>query len=133
MELGSVIQVLENKTILVTGATGFLAKIFVEKILRVQPNVKKLYLLVRAADAKSASQRLQNEVIAKDLYRVLREKLGANWNSFISEKVTSVPGDITLENLGVKDSNLVEEMWREVNIVVNVAATTNFDDRYDVH
>ncbi|XP_028071056.1 alcohol-forming fatty acyl-CoA reductase-like [Camellia sinensis] len=62
MELGSVIQVLENKTILVTGATGFLAKIFVEKILRVQPNVKKLYLLVRAADAKSASQRLQNEV-----------------------------------------------------------------------
>ncbi|GMP99013.1 hypothetical protein CsSME_00046664 [Camellia sinensis var. sinensis] len=23
-------------------------------------------------------------------------------------------------------------MWREVNIVVNVAATTNFDDRYDV-
>ncbi|XP_028091049.1 alcohol-forming fatty acyl-CoA reductase-like isoform X1 [Camellia sinensis] len=132
MELGSVIQVLENKTILVTGATGFLAKIFVEKILRVQPNVKKLYLLVRAADAKSASQRLQNEVIAKDLYRVLREKLGANWNSFISEKVTSVPGDITLENLGVKDSNLVEEMWREVNIVVNVAATTNFDDRYDV-
>ncbi|CAL5436261.1 unnamed protein product [Camellia sinensis] len=132
MELGSVIKFLENRTILVTGGTGFLAKIFVEKILRVQPNVKKLYLLVRAADAKSASQRLQTEVIAKDLFRVLREKLGANLNSFIAEKVTPVPGDITLENLGVKDSNLVEEMWREVDIVVNLAATTNFDERYDV-
>ncbi|GMP24320.1 hypothetical protein CsSME_00001626 [Camellia sinensis var. sinensis] len=61
MELGSVVHFLENRTILVTGATGFLAKIFVEKILRVQPNVKKLYLLLRASDAHSASQRLHNE------------------------------------------------------------------------
>lgn len=30
--------------------------------MRVQPKVKKIYLLLRAADAKSASQRLQNEV-----------------------------------------------------------------------
>jgi fatty acyl-CoA reductase len=36
--------------------------VFVEKVLRVQPNLKKLYLLVRAADAKSATYRLQNEV-----------------------------------------------------------------------
>ncbi|PSR86500.1 Alcohol-forming fatty acyl-CoA reductase [Actinidia chinensis var. chinensis] len=132
MELGSIIQFLENKTILVTGATGFLAKIYVEKVLRVQPNVKKLYLLLRAKDAKSASQRLHNEVIAKDLFRVLRELLGANLSSLISEKITPVAGDITCENLGVKDSNLVEEMWKEVDVVVNLAATTNFDERYDV-
>ncbi|XP_059627502.1 fatty acyl-CoA reductase 3-like [Cornus florida] len=133
MELDSVINFLENRTILVTGGTGFLAKIFVEKILRVQPNVKKLYLLVRATDAKAALQRLHNEVIAKDLFRVLKEKLGANLNSFISGKVIPVAGDITCEkNLGVEDINLVEEMWREVDIVVNLAATTNFDERYDV-
>lgn len=36
--------------------------VFVEKILRVQPNVKKLYLLLRAADDKSATQRLHDEV-----------------------------------------------------------------------
>ncbi|KAG8655122.1 hypothetical protein MANES_04G005501v8 [Manihot esculenta] len=63
MELGSILQFLENKTILLTGVTGFLAKTFVEKILRVQPNVKKLYLLLRAADATSASYRFHNEVI----------------------------------------------------------------------
>ncbi|KAG5566558.1 hypothetical protein RHGRI_002197 [Rhododendron griersonianum] len=106
--------------------------VFVEKILRVQPNVKKLYLLLRAADEKSALQRFHNEAIAKDLFRVLREKLGGNLNSLISEKVTLVPGDITCENLGVKDPNLEEEMWREVDVVVNLAATTNFDERYDV-
>jgi len=34
----------------------------VEKILRVQPKVKKLYLLLRAVDTKSAEERLHNEV-----------------------------------------------------------------------
>nr|GMD16052.1 jojoba acyl CoA reductase-related male sterility protein [Ipomoea batatas] len=63
MELGSALQFLDNTTILVTGAAGFLAKIFVEKILRVQPNVKKLYLLLRAADTEAALQRFNTEVI----------------------------------------------------------------------
>ncbi|XWS28591.1 hypothetical protein CRYUN_Cryun25bG0083500 [Craigia yunnanensis] len=132
MELGSALQFLDNKSILVTGATGFLAKIFVEKILRVQPNVKKLYLLLRAADHKSAIHRLHNEIIGKDLFKVLKEKCGKNFSSFISEKLSLIPGDISHEDLGIKDSNLVEEMWKEVDVVVNLAATTNFDERYDV-
>ncbi|KAK4764940.1 hypothetical protein SAY86_026030 [Trapa natans] len=52
MKLESPLQFLEDKTILVTGAAGFLAKIFVEKVLRVQPGVKKLFLLIRAEDDK---------------------------------------------------------------------------------
>ena len=37
--------------------------VFVEKILRVQPNVKKLYLLLRAKDSESATQRFRTEVM----------------------------------------------------------------------
>ncbi|KAJ4828045.1 hypothetical protein Tsubulata_028115 [Turnera subulata] len=132
MEFGSVIPFLEDKNILVTGATGFLAKIFVEKILRVQPNIQKIYLLLRAADDKSASQRLQNEIIGKDLFRVLKEEWGSNFNSFISQKIMLVPGDISLgEDLGVKEPKLRQEMWSQLDVIVNLAATTNFDERYD--
>ena len=100
MQMGSILHFLDHKTILVTGATGFLGKsivdplrkqmlfqysllvqynvwcisiltwicinvVFVEKILRVQPHVKKLYLLVRASDAESALLRLNTEVLFK--------------------------------------------------------------------
>ncbi|KAG8484832.1 hypothetical protein CXB51_021721 [Gossypium anomalum] len=106
--------------------------VFVEKILRVQPNVKKFYLLLRAADHKSAIHRLHNEIIGKDLFKVLKEKCGKNFSSFISEKITLIPGDISHEDLGIKDCNLVQEMLNEVDVVVNLAATTNFDERYDV-
>ncbi|KAL5583199.1 hypothetical protein UlMin_015641 [Ulmus minor] len=132
MELESILRFLENKSILVTGAAGFLAKIFVEKILRVQPNVNKIYLLLRASDSNSAEQRLQNEVIGKELFRVLREKLGEHFDSFIKEKLVVVPGDITNENLGIKDSNLRDKILKDVEIIVNSAATTDFYDKYDV-
>ncbi|CAH9138122.1 unnamed protein product [Cuscuta epithymum] len=132
MELGSALSFLKDRTILITGATGFLAKIFVEKVLRVQPNVKKLFLLLRAEDTTTARQRLNYEVLGKELFTVLKEKYGERWNGLVSERVKVVAGDISLEDLGIKDSNLLDLLWREVDVVVNLAATTNFDERYDV-
>ena len=36
--------------------------VFVEKILRIQPDLKKLYLLLRASDPEAATQRMHDEV-----------------------------------------------------------------------
>ncbi|KAK9127723.1 hypothetical protein Syun_016520 [Stephania yunnanensis] len=134
MELNSIAEFLEHKSILVTGSTGFVAKILVEKVLRTQPNVKRLYLLLRAADAKLAEQRLHNEVLEKDVFKVLKEKYGPKsaFDSFISNKLVAVAGDISLENLGVEDTDLRDQLFKEVDIIINTAATTKFDERYDV-
>ncbi|KAM7272419.1 hypothetical protein ACFE04_027082 [Oxalis oulophora] len=131
-EFGSVLEFLDNKSILITGATGFLAKIMIEKILRVQPNIKKLYLLLRANDVKAATQRLHTEILKKDLFKVLKEKEGANFSNLISEKTTLVLGDISMEDLGLKDPEIEQEMLNELDAIVNLAATTSFDERYDV-
>ncbi|KAI3976380.1 hypothetical protein MKX01_042916 [Papaver californicum] len=132
MELNGIVQSLDNKSILVTGSTGFLSKMFVEKLLRVQPNMKQLFLLLRPADASSATQRLHNDVTGKEVFRVLRKKHGVRFDSFIAEKVTPVFGDIGLQNLGINDSALINKMHKEVDIVANFAATTSYDERYDV-
>ncbi|XP_038902167.1 fatty acyl-CoA reductase 3-like [Benincasa hispida] len=125
-------EFLENKSILITGATGFLAKILVEKILRVQPNVKKLYLLLRADDEIIAKKRFYNEVIEKDLFQVLKKKYGADLNTLISEKICLVPGEISFPQMGLKDSIWNTMIKNEVEIIINLAATTNFNERYDV-
>ncbi|XP_031504904.1 putative fatty acyl-CoA reductase 7 [Nymphaea colorata] len=130
--LSSIAQSLENKSIFITGSTGFLAKIFVEKILRVQPQVKRLYLLVRASDAKSAKHRLDAQVISKELFRVLRTKHGEEFDSFISEKICPIAGDMAVEDLGIQETHLKQEIMEDVDIIANVAATTTFDERYDV-
>jgi fatty acyl-CoA reductase len=56
--------------------------------------------------------------------------MGTNFKSFISEKLTLVPGDITLEDLGLKDSNLREDISFQTDVIINLAATTNFNERY---
>ncbi|CAM8961676.1 unnamed protein product [Rhodiola kirilowii] len=132
-QLGSIVGFLENKTVLVTGATGFVAKVLVEKILRIQPNVKKLFLLVRAKDSASAATRLYDEILSKELFAVLREKHGSDLSHLMCERVTvAVAGDISYQDLGITEPELKNEMCNEIDVVVNLAATVNFDERYDV-
>jgi fatty acyl-CoA reductase len=61
---------------------------------------------------------------------LLKEKMGTNFKSFISEKLTLVPGDITWEDLGLKDVNLRNDISSQTDVIINLAATTNFDERY---
>ncbi|CAJ2652631.1 unnamed protein product [Trifolium pratense] len=132
MNSGTIQSFLKGKSILVVGTTGFLAKVFVEKILRIQPEIQKLYLLVRASNNDFAAQRLQNEVFQTDLFALLRDKWSEKFDSFITEKVMAIAGDIAVENLGLKDENLKNTMFQEIDIIVNLAASTKFDERYDI-
>lgn len=63
------------------------------------------------------------------MFRVLRERWDTNFEFFVSEKVEAVCGDVCFENLGV-DAKEVEKLWKEIDIVINSAATTSFDGRY---
>lgn len=47
-----------DKTIFITGATGFLGKVLIEKLLRSCPEIKKIYVLVRHKKNKTPHQRI---------------------------------------------------------------------------
>ena len=49
----------ENKSIFVTGATGFLGKVLIEKLFRSCYNLNKIYVLVRSKKGKQPSERLE--------------------------------------------------------------------------
>lgn len=70
------------------------------------------------------------QVILTDLFRVLRDQLGEDFDSFISSKIVVIPGDVSLNNFGLKDEKLMSKMLEEINVVVNFAASTKFDERY---
>ena len=50
MEEGIVSKFYENKTVFITGATGFMGKVLVEKLLR-STKVRKIYLLIRPKES----------------------------------------------------------------------------------
>lgn len=63
------------------------------------------------------------------MFKVLREKWGSDFDSFVSEKIIAVAGDASYENLGLA-ADQIEEMYENIDIVINVAAATKFKERY---
>ena len=44
----NILEFYSNKTIFITGTTGFVGKVVLEKILRSLPDLKRIYIMVRA-------------------------------------------------------------------------------------
>lgn len=61
-------ELYENANVLITGGTGFLGKVLVEKLLR-DTNVSKIYLLVRQKKGNDIEKRLDElfkDVVSTD-------------------------------------------------------------------
>lgn len=122
---------LEGQEVLVTGATGFLAKIFVEKLLRAVPRIGKIHLLVRSrSDGTPAEQRVRREILGSSAFDRLRAVLGPGFDAYVAERVNTVTGDLTRDRLGLPE-DVYRSLTERVTLVVNSAATVTFDERLD--
>lgn len=58
-EVGSPVQeFFRNAVVFITGGTGFMGKVLLEKLLRTCPHIKHIYLLIRYKKGENAEQRL---------------------------------------------------------------------------
>ncbi len=134
-KMGWVRKFYAGKTVLVTGATGFLGKALVEKILRALPEVRRLYLLVRGKRLPdgswlSAPERMRQEFFRSAIFTHLRRRYGDRFDDFIAEKVTVLEGDLTFERLGL-DKATFDAVAAETDVIINSAAVVSFDERLD--
>ena len=54
-----------DKNVFITGATGFIGKVLIEKLFRCCPNVKGIYCLIRPKRGKTAEERLKDMEVNK--------------------------------------------------------------------
>jgi alcohol-forming fatty acyl-CoA reductase len=83
----SIQEFYKNKSILITGVTGFLGKVILEKFLRDIPEIKKIYLIVRKNKKMSVKERVTKEIFNSPIMGRLKEKHGKNFKNFFDEKV----------------------------------------------
>ncbi|MBA2618592.1 MAG: HAD-IB family hydrolase [Rubrobacter sp.] len=119
-----------DKTILLTGGTGFLGTALVEKILRSIPDLGRLYLVVRPSKDKSADNRFHKDVLGSAAFRRLRDELGVGFDDRVAEKVRVLEGDVHAPSLGLGEEDLAE-LSENVDIVVHSAASVVFDAPLD--
>jgi len=118
-----ILRMLHGRSIFVTGGTGFLGKVLIEKLLRFCPTMGTIYMMVRPKKGKLPKQRLL-EIFDNPLFDKVKEIRGV---STIIEQCEVICGDCTLTDLGIskEDRKLLAE---NVSIIYHCAATIRFDE-----
>ena len=119
-----------GKSVLLTGGTGFLGTALVEKMLRSLPTLGRLYLIVRPSRTQGAKERFEKDVLGAAAFKGLREELGDGFEDRVAEKLRVLEGDTHSDSLGLGTEDL-EELSREVDVVIHSAASVVFDAPLD--
>jgi len=59
MEHSGIVEYYKGRSVFITGATGFMGKVLVEKLLRSCPGIEHLYLLMRPFKDQNVLNRLE--------------------------------------------------------------------------
>ncbi|OXU31410.1 hypothetical protein TSAR_005861 [Trichomalopsis sarcophagae] len=107
--------------VLITGGSGFLGKLLLEKLLRTCPNMGKVYMLLRAKKGKTPAQRLK-EQFNDPLYDRLRQE-----QPNFASQVVIIEGDTGEEDLGLSFADR-DFLVKNTHVVFHGAATVRFDE-----
>lgn len=109
-----------GRSVFLTGATGFVGKVLVEKLLRSCPEVARVYLLIRGKRGAHIDQRLKDLTDSK-VFDDLRENAPSSL-----DKLVGVAGDVSQDGLGLSDQD-VARLSADVSVVFHSAARITFD------
>lgn len=115
----NIVDFYQNRSVFITGGSGFIGKVLIEKLLRSCESLKHIFILIRPKRGKQPYERIQ-ELLKSALFDQVRAKN-------LHQKVIVVEGDVTLTNLGLSQENLIRIM-NEVSVVYHSAATVKFDE-----
>jgi fatty acyl-CoA reductase len=140
MMQSQILDFYENKNVFITGGTGFLGKVLIEKLLR-STNAATLYILIRQNKNRDASNRLERmlncevstpslKIFSKYYLSQLFDELRKKRPDY-KRRIIAIAGDSAKDNLDLAPEDQ-EELISKVNIVFHVAATVHFNENLKV-
>ncbi len=104
-----------SDTVFLTGATGFVGRNLIPRILKLHPETK-LFLLIRAESDHDVKLRFEK------LIESLRPQIGKEETT---GRITPIRGDVTSKRLGIPEQ-VYNKLAREVTHIIHAAANVNF-------
>ncbi|HLV78305.1 MAG TPA: fatty acyl-CoA reductase [Marinobacter sp.] len=126
-----VLAQLKGKNVLITGTTGFLGKVVLEKLLRAVPDIGGIYLLIRGNKRNAeARDRFLNEIAVSSVFDRLRADDPEAFEALIEQKLHCITGEVTEPAFGLSEAAF-GQLAGELDAVINSAASVNFREELD--
>ncbi|PVY79008.1 male sterility protein [Tamilnaduibacter salinus] len=126
-----VLNALSGKQVLITGTTGFLGKVVLEKLIRSVPDIGGIHLLIRGnRHYPEARERFLEEIAASSVFERLRSEEPDRFEAFIDTRLHCVTGEITEPLFGLA-SHEFDALAAQLDAVINSAASVNFREELD--
>lgn len=117
----SVQDYFDGRSVLITGASGFLGKVLIEKLLHDCPGIVDIYILLRTKGSITAQSRLSQLLDSQAFHRIRRIQPD------LLKRVKVIRGDVTFDNLGISPGDL-DIIIKNVSVIIHSAATIRFDE-----
>ncbi|CAG9802079.1 unnamed protein product [Chironomus riparius] len=119
-KLNSVQEFYNDKTIFITGGSGYMGKVLIEKLLYSCSDLKQIIMLMRNKRGKTARMRI-NEFESLPMFeRIMNEK------PEVMNKIYPVWGDISEPNFGLSAEHM-KHVIENTNIVFHLAASLKLE------
>lgn len=102
-----------DQEIFVTGGSGFMGKVLLEKLLRSCSELKTIYVLIRPKKGKTIEERLV-EITESPLFGLVRKNIPLMLN-----KLIPINGDVTELGLGLSPDDIIR--MKNVSIIFHSA------------
>ncbi|XP_059056959.1 putative fatty acyl-CoA reductase CG5065 [Achroia grisella] len=109
-----------GRKVLITGASGLMGKVLIEKLLYSVPDIGCIYGLIRSKRGKSPESRIEDMWKLPLFSRIRDEK------PHVMKKLIPVSGDILYDNLGIEEKSL-NELYSEVSVIFHFAASLRLE------
>lgn len=100
---------------------NFLGKVLVEKLLRDCPDIKKVYILLRAKKGESLEKRFESFKSLMIFKNIKKNDPNA------MDKIQAINGDFMEKKSGISESDF-DLLCKNVNCIIHCAASVRFDE-----
>lgn len=119
-------RMFDGRSVFITGASGFIGRVLLEKLLRSYTGIKWIYILMRSKKDQTPSERLHSQVLNAPIFDAIRAKPEG---SKLFDKISVIAGDIGEPDLGMSREDMQLLLHDEsLSVVFHCAATIKFDE-----
>ena len=122
----SIRRTFAGKHVLLTGASGFVGKVWLALMLERAPDIERIYVLLRSKSLVSARARFEKIINGSPVFAPLHERLGSATSDFIADKIEVLDGELSEPNMALPEA-ISRRLSRDVDLVVHCAGLVDFN------